>query len=137
MAKRKSKKQKAAKKAAAKKAVKAAGKTKLSKRDIMDNLSTSLDDSGMLPPDMSAKKIVAQVLEDLAQLIVACVKPGSIGNFMLPGVVKFTTKERPAIKKGTMVRRPGSPELVPSKGRPASMRVKATPLARIKKAAQK
>jgi hypothetical protein len=111
-------------------------KAKLTKRDILDNLSTGLDDSGLLPPEAKAHKIVAQVLEDLALLIENCVKPGGLGNFMLPGVVKFTTKERPAIKKGTMVRRPGTSEMMPSKGRPSSMRVKATPLARIKKAAQ-
>ena len=112
-------------------------KEKLSKRQIVDQLATTLADSGHIPDNVSAKKIVTQVLDDLTGLIESCMNPKGIGQFMLPGVVKFTTREKPAIKKGTMVRRPGTSEMMPSKGRPASIRVKAAPLARVKKAAQK
>ena len=107
---------------------------KLTKRQILDHLATTLDDSGLVPEDVNCKKIANQVLADLGDLIGTSLASKKLGVFMLPGIVKFSTKLRPAIRKGTMVRQPGTGEMVPSKGRPATTRVVARPLAGLKKA---
>ncbi len=107
-------------------------KTKLTKSALVKEIATYIP-KGTTDP----VRVTKAVLEGLADVMERSIRPGSLGQFMLPGLVKISTKIKPAVKKGTLVRRPGSSEMVPSKGRPKSMRVKARALTRLQKAAQK
>lgn len=107
-------------------------KTKLKKSALIKEIASYVT-SGSSDP----VRVTKEVLEGLADVMERSIKPGSMGQFMLPGLIKVSTKIKPAIKKGTLVRRPGSSDMVPSKGRPKSMRVKARALSRLRKAAQK
>ena len=58
------------------------------------------------------------------------------GNTVKVGsYVKFAFAVSPAVKKGTPVRNPSTGETMPSAGRPAKLRVTATPLSKIKSGA--
>jgi len=107
-------------------------KTKLTKSALVKEIASYIPEGTTDPV-----RVTKVVLEGLADVMERSIRPGSLGQFMLPGLVKISTKVKPAVKKGTLVRRPGSSDMVPSKGRPKSMRVKARALARLKKAAQK
>lgn len=107
-------------------------KTKLKKSALVKEIASYIPEGTTDPV-----RVTKAVLEGLADVMERSVMPGSMGQFMLPGLVKISTKVKPAIKKGTLVRRPGSSDMVPSKGRPKSMRVKARALSRLRKAAQK
>lgn len=91
------------------------------------------------------KKPVLAVLTALENTILASVAPKGAGVFQMPGLFKVVTvkvaaKKMPAIKKGTPVRNPSTGEMMPSKGRaaftkPATVRTKIRPLAKLKTAA--
>lgn len=81
------------------------------------------------------KKLITATMDGLTDAIQKSICPGSGGVFMMPRMFKVTLKNKPAIRKGTMVRSPATGELVPSKGRPASKRVKIRPLVNLRKAA--
>ncbi len=81
------------------------------------------------------KKLVTATIEGLTDAIQKSIRPGGAGEFMMPRTFKVTLREKKAIRKGTMVRSPATGEMVPSKGRPASKRVKIRPLVNLKKAA--
>lgn len=81
------------------------------------------------------RKLITATMDGLTDAIQKSIRPGSAGEFMMPRMFKVTLKARKAIKKGTMVRSPATGEMVPSKGRPASKRVKIRPLVNLKKAA--
>ena len=103
-------------------------KEKLTKSRLVALIADELD--GAL-----TKKDVAAVLDVLNDVACASVTKGGVGEFQIPGLVKFTLKKRPAIKAGTLVRSPATGEMIPSAGRPASMAVKARALGNIKSAA--
>ncbi len=71
------------------------------------------------------RRLVTGIFNAMCSLMVRSVMPRSIGVFVIPGFFKLYVKDRPAIRKGTLVRNPGTGEMQPSKGRPASKRPKA------------
>ena len=79
---------------------------------------------------------VVIALDALSETLVACLDPKGIGEFTLPGLLKVQRRQRPAIKKGTLVRNPATGETYPHAGRPVSWRVKLRPLSRLKAAAE-
>ena len=106
-------------------------KERMAKSELVNELAEYIPESG------SPRKIAAALLEGLNDIMGRSVMPRGAGEFMLPGMLKIVTKTRPAIKKGTLVRNPGTGEMMESKGRPASMQVKARVLSKLKQAAQK
>lgn len=106
-------------------------KQKMTKSELINELAE------YVPESTSARKIAAGVLEGLADVMARSVSPKGVGEFTLPGVIKVTTRKKPAVKKGTLVRNPATGEMIPSQGRPASMQVKARVLSKLKQAAQK
>ena len=81
------------------------------------------------------KKLVTATMDGLTDTIQRSIRPGGVGTFILSKTFKVSLRAKKAIKKGTMVRSPATGEMVPSKGRPASKRVKMNPLINLKKAA--
>jgi len=106
-------------------------KQKLTKSELINELAAHV------PESSSARKIAAAVLEGLSDVMGRSVAPGGVGEFTLPGVIKVTTRKKPAVKKGTLVRNPATGEMMPSPGRPAAMQVRARVLSKLKQAAQK
>lgn len=88
------------------------------------------------------RKEVGKVFAALEAVTLASLNKKGAGQFLLPGLLKITTtkvpaKKMPAIKAGTLVRNPGSGQMVPHAGRaaftkPATVRVKVRPLKKIK-----
>lgn len=114
---------KAAKKAPAKKA--AAGTAvsqKMTKTGILNEIAerTAL-----------SRKQVDAVLGELESLIERHIKKRAVGEFTLPGLLKVRAVKRPATKK-RMGRNPatGAEIVIPAK--PATTRVRVTPLKRLK-----
>lgn len=89
-----------------------------------------------VPEDGSARKVAAAVLDGLNDIMARSLATRGAGEFVLPGMLKVTTKKRPAIKKGTPVRNPATGEMMPSPGRPASKQVRVRALSKLKQAAQ-
>ncbi len=81
------------------------------------------------------KKLITATIDGLTDAIQRSIRPGGLGEFIMPRTFKVTLREKKAIKKGTMVRSPATGGMVPSKGRPASKRVKIRPLVNLRKAA--
>ena len=118
-------------------------RSKLTKRAIIDKLVSAADeavarDGTAITERLSSvdtRKVVTAVLGGLEDIVQKSVQPGSCGEFMLPGMFKVVIKTRPAIRKGTMVRNPGTGEMQPSQGKPARRSVKLRPLVKLKRAA--
>lgn len=106
-------------------------KEKMTKSQLINELAE------YVPESTSARKIAAGVLDGLADIMGRSVAPRGVGEFTLPGMLKITTRKKPAVKKGTLVRNPATGEMIPSQGRPASMQVKARVLSKLKQSAQK
>ena len=106
-------------------------KEKMTKSQLINELAE------YVPETTSARKIAAAVLDGLGDVMGRSVSPKGAGEFTLPGMLKITTRKKPAVKKGTLVRNPATGEMIPSQGRPASMQVKARVLSKLKQAAQK
>jgi nucleoid DNA-binding protein len=101
-------------------------KEEMTKSELMNFLS---EESGIEAKD------VKKVMTKLEEAILGSLAPKGVGNFTLPGLVKFITRKVPARKAGQLVRNPATGEMVKGKAKPASVRVKARPLTKIKKAA--
>lgn len=119
-------------KAKAKKTVKAAAagpavKNRYSKTEII----TSIADSAGL-----ARKDVAAVIEGLDDLISRHISKRGCGEFVLPGLLKITTVNKPARKARKGIN-PFTGEEVMFKAKPASIAVKIRPLKRVKEMASK
>lgn len=124
-AKRPAAKKSAAKKAPAKKAPArntAAVTKKMTKTGILNEIAEQTD--------LSRKQVDA-VLSELESLIERHVKKRAVGEFTLPGLLKVRAVKRPATKK-RMGRNPatGAEIVIPAK--PATTRVRVTPLKRLK-----
>lgn len=124
-AKRPAAKKSAAKKAPAKKAPAkntAAVTKKMTKTGILNEIAEQTDLS---------RKQVDSVLSELESLIERHVKKRAVGEFTLPGLLKVRAVKRPATKK-RMGRNPatGAEIVIPAK--PATTRVRVTPLKRLK-----
>lgn len=120
------KKKAAAKRPAKKKAAapkrKPAIRTKMTKTAI---LSAIADETEL------TKKQVEAVLEELESLIERHIRKGGAGEFTLPGLLKVRSVKRPATKK-RMGRNPATGEEIVIGPKPASIRVRATALKRLK-----
>ncbi len=126
-----------AKKAAAKKAPAAkaapAKKTtaiseKMTKTGILNELAAN---TGL------TRKQVGDVMAELETLIERHVKKRAIGEFALPGLLKIKTIKKPAQKARKGVPNPFRPgETMDVAAKPASVRVRITPLKKLKEMAQ-
>ncbi len=114
-------------------------KTKMTKSQLIGYLVSYVeeqeDDITSSISSRNMKKIVTATMDGLTDAIQKSICPGGAGEFMMPRMFKVTLKNKKAIKKGTMVRSPATGGMVPSKGRPASKRVKIRALVNLKKAA--
>ena len=132
-------KKKAATKAAAKKAAvkKAATKTaakapatrsapalreKMTKTAILNHLAEATDLN---------RRQVESVMNELETLIERHIKKRAVGEFTLPGLMKIKSVKRPATKK-RMGRNPATGEEIVIAAKPASVRVRVTPLKKMK-----
>ena len=75
------------------------------------------------------------VLATLEKALLGSVHPRGAGEFTMPGLFKVTLRKVPARKAGTMIRNPATGEMMPGAAKPASVRVKVRPLAKLKAAA--
>ena len=83
------------------------------------------------------RKQVDAVLSELETIMLGSIHPNGIGEFMFPGLFKIALRKVPARKAGTMIRNPSTGEMMPAAAKPASVRVKIRPLAKLKAAAEK
>lgn len=122
------KKKAAAKRPAAKKAPakKAAAGTALSQKMTKTGILTELAER----TDLSRKQ-VDSVLTELENLIERHIKKRAVGEFTLPGLLKVRAVKRPATKK-RMGRNPATGEEIVIAAKPATTRVRVTPLKRLK-----
>lgn len=83
-----------------------------------------------------AKKDVAAVFEELGGVIERHIKKGAAGQFTLPGLLKIKTVKKPARKAQKGVPNPFRPgELMDIPAKPATTKVKVTPLKKLKEMA--
>jgi nucleoid DNA-binding protein len=80
--------------------------------------------------DLSRKQVDAVLLE-LENLIERHIKKRAVGEFTLPGLLKVRSVKRPATKK-RMGRNPATGEEIVIPAKPATTRVRVTPLKRLK-----
>ena len=95
---------------------------KYSKTEILDHIAESTELS---------RKQVASVLDGLADVVELHVKKRSVGEFVLPGLLKVTTVRKPATKARKGIN-PFTGEEVMFKAKPASTVVKVRPLKKLK-----
>lgn len=86
--------------------------------------------------DLSRKQ-VAEVISELEGIMCGSVHPNGCGEFMFPGLFKVSLRKVPARKAGTLIRNPATGEMMKAAAKPASVRVKVRPLAKLKNAATK
>ena len=77
------------------------------------------------------RKQVSAVLDSLTDVIELHIKKRSVGEFVLPGLLKITTVKKPATKERKGIN-PFTKEETTFKAKPASIAVKARPLKRLK-----
>ena len=116
-------------KAKAKKTVKAAAGPAVKNRYSKTEIITSIADSAGL-----ARKDVGAVLNGLDDLISRHVSKRGCGEFVLPGLLKITTVNKPARKARKGIN-PFTGEETMFKAKPASIAVKIRPLKRVKEMA--
>ncbi|MBU2710286.1 HU family DNA-binding protein [Zooshikella harenae] len=112
--------------AQAKRKAPAAIKEKYNKTQLLNELAET---TGL------AKKDVQNVLDELANVIERHVKKRACGEFTLPGLLKITTKKKPAVKARKGVN-PFTGEEMMFKAKPASMQVKVRALKKLKDMAE-
>lgn len=121
-------KKKATKKAAAKPAAIRPVKGKLTKSAMLSLIAERTELS---------RKQVSEVLSELEGIMLGSVHPSGNGEFMFPGLFKVALRKVPARKAGTLIRNPATGEMIKAAAKPASVRVKIRPLAKLKAAATK
>lgn len=82
-----------------------------------------------------SRKQVGDVLTELEGIMFGSVHPNGSGEFMFPGLFKIVLRKVPARKAGTLIRNPATGEMMKAAAKPASVRVKIRPLAKLKAAA--
>lgn len=103
-------------------------RTALSKSALIGRLA---EENGL------TRKQASGVFDSLEGVLLGSVHPQGAGSFILPGLMKVTLRKVPARKAGTLVRNPGTGEMVKAAARPATVRVKIRPLKKLKTAAAK
>lgn len=128
-------KKKPAKKAAPKKAAKAAPKAAAAKAPKATAVTSRWGKSQILNEIAArvsvSRKQAAGVIDELTSIINRHVGKNGPGEFVLPGLLKITTKKKPAVKAG-MRKNPFTGQMVMGKAKPASVQVKVRPLAKLK-----
>jgi hypothetical protein len=90
----------------------------------------------LIAEENGVTRVVAQgVLATIENVMMGSIHPRGVGEFTLPGLLKISLRKVPARKAGTLVRNPSTGEMVPGLAKPATMRVKIRPLAKLKAAA--
>lgn len=79
------------------------------------------------------RKTVMHVLNALNKAAAGAVSKKGCGEFVIPGLLKITTRKVAARKGGKMVLNRFTGEMVKQKAKPATVRVKARPLAMVKR----
>lgn len=83
------------------------------------------------------RKQVSSVMDELEGVIERHVKKRSVGEFTLPGLLKIKTVKKPAQKARKGVPNPFKPgETMDVPAKPASVRLRVTPLKKLKDMAQ-
>ena len=95
---------------------------KYTKTQILDHIAESTELS---------RKQVAAVLDGLGEVIETHIKKRSVGEFVLPGLLKIVAVRRPATKARKGIN-PFTKEEVMFKAKPASTVVKVRPLKKLK-----
>jgi nucleoid DNA-binding protein len=120
---------------AAKKKTKSAAKPAAIIRPVKGKLTKSALLSHIAEKSDLSRAQVASVLSELESVMLGSVHPNGIGEFMFPGLFKVVLRKVPARKAGTMIRNPATGEMMKATAKPASVRVKIRPLAKLKSAA--
>jgi nucleoid DNA-binding protein len=81
------------------------------------------------------KDVAKGVLATIENAMTGSIHPRGVGEFTFPGLLKISLRKVPARKAGTMIRNPSTGQMVPGAAKPASVRVKIRPLAKLKAAA--
>ena len=81
------------------------------------------------------RKTAAGAYATIESVLLGSVHPRGCGECTMPGLFKVTLRKVPARKAGTLVRNPATGEMTPAAAKPASVRVKIRPLAKLKNAA--
>ena len=103
-------------------------KEKMTKTGILNEVATN---TGL------TKKQVSDVMGELETVIERHVKKRSVGEFTLPGLLKIKTVKKPAQRARKGVPNPFKPgETMDVAAKPASTRLKITPLKKLKDLAQ-
>ncbi len=121
---------------AAKKKAKAA-KTAPTIKPVKGKLTKSAMTSLIAERTELSRKQVTEVLGELEGIMLGSVHPNGNGEFMFPGLFKVALRKVPARKAGTLIRNPATGEMMKAAAKPASVRVKIRPLAKLKAAAAK
>lgn len=80
------------------------------------------------------RDVAKGVLATIENVMMGSIHPRGVGEFTLPGLLKISLRKVPARKAGTLIRNPSTGEMVPGAAKPASVRVKIRPLAKLKSA---
>jgi nucleoid DNA-binding protein len=101
---------------------------KMSKATMLNEIAAS---TGL------ARKDVASVMTELESIIERHLKKRAVGEFALPGLLKIKTVKKPAQRARKGVPNPFKPgETMDVAAKPASVRVRITPLKKLKDMAQ-
>lgn len=112
-----------------------AAKPKAAIRPVKQRLTKSALLSLIAERSELSRKQVACVMEELEAAMMGSVHPNGAGEFMYPGMFKVVLRKIPARKEGTLIRNPATGEMMKASAKPASVRVKVRPLAKLKAAA--
>lgn len=104
-------------------------------RPVREVLSKSALIGRLAEENGLTRKQAAGVFASLESALLGSIHPKGAGQFILPGLMKVTLRKVPARKAGTLVRNPGTGEMVKAAAKPASVRVKVRPLKKLKSAA--
>lgn len=110
-------------------------KQELSKKGLVEVIAEMVTEEEDGVPFREEKQMVSKMIDALGEVMARSVMPGGAGSFKIPKTLKVTLKEKKAVKKGTLVRNPATGEMIKSKGKPASKKVKINALSGLKKAA--
>ena len=104
-------------------------------RPVKDTLTKSALIKLIAEENDLTRSAAAGAFATLEKALLGSVHPRGVGEFTLPGLLKVTLRKVPARKAGTLVRNPATGEMIKSAAKPASVRVKVRPLAKLKAAA--
>jgi nucleoid DNA-binding protein len=107
----------------------------MAKRKTLDAKFTKTQIVSQISEDTElSKKQVDSVLDSLAEIIQLHINKRSVGEFVLPGLMKIQTVKKPATK-ARMGINPFTKEEQMFKAKPASITVKVRPLKKLKEMA--